>query len=182
MVGKILAMLDNVKGAQFARFTYRAKETKELARHIILLGVDFEKAYTKDIATLEALLPELDAKGTVYGLAGREILASLKESLVVGLGHNSRYTLEDTYVHVGGLKGVSVHKETGVVSVLGFSQDKTVIEPGEYKIVHSAPKTIAKRQIDRQLRRGNIRRYLLPNLVSAAIAGETVDFSHGQEV
>lgn len=185
-IGKTLEMLDRVKGAQFARFTYRAKGTGELSRHILILNTDFRHAYERDVETLEALLPELDAKGGFYPLAAREILASLKESLAKGLGNNLAYVhgphAADTYVHALGLNGVSIHKETGEIYVYGVTQDKTVIEPGVYPDVRSHPKTICKRSIDRQLRRGTIRMFSLGHLLGAAIAGETVDFTHARSI
>ena len=49
---EVIQQFVKVVGSRFASITYRAKETNELARHTILLGVDVMKAYKRDLAVM----------------------------------------------------------------------------------------------------------------------------------
>lgn len=186
VIGRVLDMLGNVKGAQFARFTYRAKGTNELARHILLVNTDTKALYMKDVATLQALIPTIPLDQPLRLRAAYAILNSLQESLAVGIGHNSEYVHSperaDTYVTLNHMPNVKVHKRTGDVYVMGLAQDKVVLEPGVYKEIRSSPLTLAKHEIDKQLRRSHVRQFVLPNLVSCAIAGDTADFTHARSI
>lgn len=177
-VATMLTKLANMKGAKFARFTY-TNEQGETARHILILGAKTTNAYEKDVATLEELRPTLSG---VALIACDELLASLRESLAEGIGNNSAYVhgahAADTYVHIDGMPNVIVHKETGVVYVNGFSQDKTVITEGApRKAVKSSDKTIAKNKIRATLRIGKFRQFTLKNLSGVAMDGETLEFT-----
>lgn len=182
VVGLVLAKLSALSGAQFARFTYVAKTSGEVAEHTVILNFDVRTVYEKDIATLETLRP------TLSGLdlqACDEILASLAVSLEGGIGDNPAYTHSadargegnETYINIPGLRGVSIHRETGEVYVKGLAESKRVIVEGEHKEVKSRPLTIAKRQLDKGLRRGKIRQFALGHLVSARINGDTLELA-----
>ncbi len=176
----ILAQLAACRGARFARFTYTAKESGEVAQHTLILGADMRDLYERDIATVEAMLP------TLSGLelqAAQEILSSLAVSLSGGIGNNPAFTHSadargegnETYIPVDGIPGVKIHRETGELHVSGLSQRKVIIREGTYKVVKSRPLTLAKRKIDRELRRGTIRQFALPSVTSAALNGVTID-------
>lgn len=174
----LLAELAKVTRPKFASFTYRAKETGELARYTIMLGVDFEALYAKDRATLAAKLPSLDGLSKDAATA---LLASIDESLTKGLGHNSRYTHSaeqgDTYLSLVGIDGVKVNKHDGVLHVLGLLQNKVVIEAGTYKHVNSRPLTLAKDALRKELRQSKIRQFALTNIQSARLNGETLELA-----
>lgn len=173
-VAALVGMIAKGKGAKFASITYTAKGTGETARHLMILGASVETLYTKDIAALEAMLAG-DTLSPVEREAATELLASRQESLTKGIGNNSAYTCADTYVHVDGVAGVKVHKDTGVLYVTGLSQSKTVLVPGTYKAVKSAPKTIAKRNIEKGLASGRFRQMILKNVTRAALNGDVLE-------
>jgi hypothetical protein len=187
-VPSLLSAFAHVGEAQFARVWYRAKQTGELAIHTIGLNFDMAQLYTDDVTAVSALHSAYakdyntnpkndDAK--IHMLAAGEILASLKESLTVGIGFNSKYThapfAGDTYVNMAGCQNVKVHKESGLVYVLGVSINKTILEAGEYKEVKSRPLTIAKNKIRKELQTGHIRQLIVERVSKLAMAGNVIE-------
>lgn len=151
MNDKLLKSLET-QGCRFADLFYVAKGTGEVARHTLLLGVSLENAYRKDLAKLEAMLPSLEG---VEREACEELIASLQESLAKGIGNNSQYTQKGMWKTI--CPGIRKEEETGKVQIYGFSIRKRVIQEGEYKVVKSRPKTIAKNKLRKQLRSGKFR-------------------------
>lgn len=181
LVGAVLGKLSTLGGARFASFTYRAKESGELARHTVILNFTMRDVYEKDIATVNDIV-----NGETDPLklqAAQEILSSLAVSLEGGIGNNPAYTHgadargegNETYVTIPTLPGVKVHRTTGDVYVYGLSEAKVVLEAGTFKKVNSSAKTLAKKAIQRTLRSGKVRQYNLGSLVSARINGETLE-------
>jgi hypothetical protein len=170
---KLIESIGNTKGARFAGFTYRSASSNELARYTLLLGADFTELYRKDAEALEALIPTLDG---LDRQAAEALLASVQESLTVGVGNNSQYVHApqnaDTYEPI--MAGVKAHREDGSVHVLGLLVNKTVLQAGVHKEVKSRPLTLAKKALERNLRRSKIRQFRLPNLLSARINGDTL--------
>jgi hypothetical protein len=175
-------------GARFASVQYRtiAKYDKdgklvdgnELSRYRLLLGCSVENAYRADITRLSkrlARLEKLPQLDTLRQAAISEILASRKESLAVGIGNNSKYTLVDTFESIA--PGIKMHKESGELYLFGRSLGKTVIEPGVHKHVNSAPLTIAKRKESATLPGGKWRtfRVSIENLRDIRANGKTLE-------
>jgi hypothetical protein len=174
-------MLDAIgkkKGANFATFVYKTKETGEVAKYNIILGATTENLYKKDIPLLERMVKLLKGiKAADHTIkAAEELLASRNESLTKGVGNNDSYTQKDTYDYVAGLTGVRVHKETGALYVSGLLNRKEVITVGNpRKVVKSAPKTIAKKKIGYMLPSGRYRLFALPNVTRAAVNGDVLE-------
>jgi hypothetical protein len=172
----LIEQLRRMVGAKFAAFTYRSRETNELARYVLILGANLTTLYEKDRETLTALLPTLDG---LKADAATALLASIDESLAKGLGHNAAYThgpeQGDTYETI--LPGLKIHKTDGTLHVTGLLHRKTVLEEGVHKVVKSKPLTLAKREIERELRRSKIRQFRLPNLLTAKLNGETLELA-----
>lgn len=162
------------KGARFVSFVYTAKGTGETARHTLLLGADIRNLYVKDAATLDALIP------TLAGIeleAAQAVHSSLCVSLEGGIGNNPAYTAADVYVTIQGLAGVKIHKVTGELHVMALAVSKDVIEAGTYKVVKSAPLTLAKKAIEKGLRKSAIRQFAVSGLTTATLNGETIELS-----
>lgn len=173
-VPEITAALSKGKGARFANVTYRSVETGELAKYRVLLGTDTRALYEKDVDTLAALTPSLTG---VAALAAAEVMKSLVNSIMhmVNGTPNTAYSNTDVRVDVDGLPGVWLHKDTGVLYMQCLVEDKTVIEPGEYKKVNSSPKTIAKREIEKNLRKSKIRTFVIKSVSRIAANGEVIE-------
>ncbi len=144
------------KGARFASILYTAKGSGEIARHVVCLGVSVERAYRRDIAILTAKRPALVG---VALQACDELIASLRESLTVGIGNNSAYTCKDVYLNLA--TGIKAHAESGELYVTGFTVGKTVLSAGIHKVVKSSPKTLAKNALRKGLKSGKFRQFAL---------------------
>ena len=166
----MLNTITNLPGARFASLTYTAKGTGEKAIHSLVLGVNVERAYRRDLKILRAKGREL-RRGTVDRVACAELLRSLRESLRKGLGNNSAYTCQGVYESLS--RGIKRHIETGEIHVTGFTVGKRVIEPGTYKDVKSSPKTLAKNRLRCALKSGKFRQFAFPNLEGARLEGKT---------
>lgn len=169
----LISALKSIKGARFARFKYQTRGTGELSNYQANLGVNVERVYRDDLETLKGLIPTLEG---VSLEAATELHDSIKDSLEKGIGENPAYTAADAYETLTGIPGVKIHKETGDLHLLCMVERKEVIVPGEYKKVNSRPKTLAKKEIEKKLRRSKIRQFVLSNVRVAALQGEVLTF------
>ena len=178
MLGTLIGVLQEITGVSFASFDYTTKATGEKSRYQIILGASIENLYAKDIEKLTkvvGLLKGIKALPHTI-LAAEELLASRLESLEKGIGNNSAYTQADTYVHLNHLPGVKIHAETGKLYINGLVESKKVLEEGSpRKKVNSAPKTIAKRRIERTLASGRFRTLALDNVSGARVRGNVLE-------
>ena len=176
-IAQLVGLIGSGKGAKFASLTYRTESTGEVARHTLILGASTEVLYTKDIAKLQDMLAgEMEPMARV---AAQTVLASRQKSLEVGIGNNPAYVHApqnaDTYVHAEGIKGVKLHKETGVVYVVALSEDKVVLVEGTpRKPVNSKPETIAKAKIEKLLPSARFRQFKLKSVTRAALNGDVL--------
>lgn len=184
---KVLAEVakSTANGARFASILYRTIEKRnaagkvveggELSRYRLLLGCSVENAYKADIRRLKGRLSRLPATDSLRREAIEAILASRNESLTVGIGNNSKYTLKDVYETIA--PGIRLHSETGEIYIFGRSLGKTVITPGVHKHVNSAPLTIAKREESKSLPGGKWRTFKveLGNLKDIRANGNTIE-------
>lgn len=163
---ELARLLDGNGSAKIASITYRAKESGEKARHKLLFNVSYHTALARDLSVLSGKLPKLTG---IAREACLELIASFTETLATG--KNSRYTKEGYYAAKG--KGNVQVGENNIVYVRGYSLGKTVIEPGTYKTVKSAEKTIEKNKLRSKLRSTRIREFRVTpeNFVSARANG-----------
>lgn len=173
-VPEIMAALSKGKGAKFGNITYRSVETGELAKYRVLLGTNTQELYKKDVDTLAALMVDLSGVALV---AAQEVMSSLVNSItnMVNGTKNTAYSLADVRLDVDGVPGVWLHKETGVLYLNCLVEEKTVIEPGVYKKVNSSEKTLAKKEIEKGLRKSKIRTFVIKSVNRCAANGEVIE-------
>jgi len=175
MIQNLLKEFAKCEGSRFASFTYTAtsgRSIPETARYNVLLGAVTEEAYKADIATLTALLPTLSG---IEAVAAQEVLTSLQRSLEVGIGNNEAYTQRDVaYTVLPGLPGVYLHPD-GTLSIRCRVLSKVVLVEGEYKPVKSSEKTLAKRRIEKGLRKSQFRTFNLSEFSGARLNGNTLE-------
>lgn len=166
---RFVKMIDGGLACRFVSLLYRASGTGELARHTILLNVKREKCLEKDLEILNKLRPTLSG---VDLQACDELIKSIQASLS---GDNPEYTKKGYYSNHGERANVVVGAQ-GQVAIRGYTVRKEVIEPGEYKSVKSAPKTIAKNKLRKQLRNTKIREFVVKpeTFLSARHNGNTI--------
>lgn len=175
-IAELINMLSEGKGAHFVSFTYRSKGTNELAKLVVALGHDTSELYKMDLEILHAILIGIDPEvEPIKYEACKKVIASRIKSLEVGIGNNPAYTHQDTYVYPICMKGFRVHKEEGTVYVSGLVQSKVTLEEGEYKEVKSKPLTIEKKKIEKDLPSGKYRMYILSNITSVHLNGNTLE-------
>jgi hypothetical protein len=177
MLMSLLAELAKVTRPKFASFTYRNAEG-ELSRYTLLLGVEYTPLIIDAKEAVERMLPQLSGIPQDAALA---LIKSYTDTIEKGAGNNPAYThgaaQGDTYVHIKGIDNLKVNKNDGVLHVSGLLMSKVVLESVEYPQVNSKPLTLAKKAIERGLRKSKWRQFALTNIQSARINGETLELA-----
>jgi hypothetical protein len=153
---QVIAEVTKRPGCQFISLTYKSKESGEVARHTIAVGVNLERAYRRDKSILHNILRKAEG---LKAQAASELLQSVAESLKVGIGNNPTYTCAGVFAPV--VPGIKLHKETGQLYVYGYTVGKKVLQPGTYKTVNSKPLTIEKNRIRKVLKNGRFRQFAI---------------------
>lgn len=175
----------NLNGVTFIAVNgYEAKTTGEIANHILNVGLSIENAKLKDIQTLKSVTPEFlqeisIAKGIAIEIcktAHAELLASAVKNASANIDDRSNQSKGQTDAYVPICKGVKFHKDTATVHIHGQAINKVVIKEGEYKVVKSQPKTIAKNAIQKalNLRALKYRNFILSNIKSVTMQGDQI--------
>lgn len=168
-------LADRLNGAAFVSLDYTSKGTGERAIHLIQIATDTARIYRDDVATLTEMMPNLSGLALE---AAQEIFTSLSVSLTpdengnLRIGDNPAYTKGDYYKPI--VPGVWFNQQTGEVYVKGSVVSKRVIVPGTYNTVKSRPKTLAKKEIEKSLKKSKIREYCLSQVNGASIAGHKI--------
>jgi len=145
-------------GARFVGITY-TNENGEKSRYRLIMGIGLVSLYKADLRTLKTLRPKLDG---VKALACDELIASIENSLTKGIGNNDAYTLKGYYTPITPNGEVKLHvNEAGETHlyIRGHVLTKTVLEKGTYAKVNSSDKTLAKKELEKSLKRGKIRTF-----------------------
>lgn len=133
-------------GCRFCSFMYNAKGSGETAVFTVLLGVNLINAYKRDASVLS----HLKIEDGVMKVARDEVVKSLQDSIVHGLGNNAHFTQKGVYQFLG--KGARLHKEEKTIHLTGFIINKQVVKAGEYKAVKSSAKTICKKKLAQRMK------------------------------
>ncbi len=143
--------------AQFAVIKGYTNRYGEVSNHSILWRVSYENVLKRSLEILKNInVNELTSDAlpvSVIKQAQEELVDSFKETLEKGTGNNSNYTNADTYERVldiegKPIKGLKLHKADQILHITGvFRQAKVVLVEGNYPVVNSRPKTIAKKKL-----------------------------------
>jgi hypothetical protein len=147
-------------GCRFIGLNY-TNENGEKSRYNLLMGIKLESLYKSDLRTCKNLLPTLSG---VKQVACQELVNSLTESLTKGIGNNSQYTLKGYYQSITPNGEVKLHTDeqgNQFLYIRGYVIKKTVEVKGTYPTVKSSEKTLAKKEIDKTLKRGKLRTFKL---------------------
>lgn len=165
-------------GARFIGLTY-TNENGETAIQNLIMGINIVSLYKADLRTLNALRPSLTG---VKAVACDELIASIKNSLDKGIGNNDRYTLKGYYTPITPNGEVKLHvdeKGATFLYIRGYVLKKTVLVEGTYAHVNSSEKTLAKKSLEKNLRRGKIRTFKINvnALHSVKMNGMTIEIN-----
>lgn len=145
-------------GARFVGLTY-TNENGEKSKYRLIMGINLVSLYKADLRTLKKLHPSLEG---VKAIACDELIDSIENSLTKGIGNNDAYTLKGYYTQITPNGEVKLHvnevNETHLY-IRGYVLSKTVLVKGTYPTVRSSEKTLAKREIEKSLKRGRIRTF-----------------------
>lgn len=145
-------------GARFVGMTY-TNENGEKSRYRLIMGINLVSLYKSDLRTLKKLRPSLEG---VKAIACDELIASIENSLTKGIGNNDAYTLKGYYTPITPNGEVKLHvNEAGETHlyIRGYVLTKDVLVKGTYSTVKSSDKTLAKKEIEKSLKRGKIRTF-----------------------
>jgi hypothetical protein len=161
---KLLNEFLNIKGNKFVNLKYRNKKG-ELSEYLLMVGVNLKNSYLKDIKKLERVKPKDETEAQALS----ELLVSMRTSVETNF-NNPAYTKLDYYDHIN--KNVKVNDNNFYLNA--FVLNKKVIEPIEYPKVNSAPKTIAKNKLKKDLRVSKFREFILDldNISKANLNGK----------
>lgn len=166
-------------GARFIGLTY-TNEAGETSIYNLIMGINIVSLYKSDLRSLKALRPSLTG---IQAVACDELIASVSESLTKGIGNNSAYTLKGYFTPITPNGEVKLHvdESTGetFLYIRGYSLKKTVLVKGTYKTVNSSAKTLAKKEIEKSLKRGKIRTFKINvnSLQSVRMNGMSIEIS-----
>ena len=179
IVAEITKAVSQIQGNQFASLTYLTKKTKELARYTVNLGFSYHKAVEKSVTDLQILTKENWATWSeLQKQASGEVMESLLKTLVAHENgtQNDDYTKKGQYVSLG--NGLNLNTTDNTIQLFGLLQSKVVLTEGEpQKPVKSAPLTIEKNKIRRQLTVSKFREFALDkeNITGVRVNGNTIE-------
>jgi hypothetical protein len=176
---KILIKLTEVNKAQFAYIAdYQSDKSNgtETASHQINVAASYENMLKKDavsfnnfdIKTVDVTdfnYLTLDLNGLTIEEFQAAVTVNLKDALIALQAPKKAINTDAT---VSFNKVLFFNTNTNNLSIKGQSVNKTVSVQGEFKIVKSAPLTIAKRLIEKTInsRTASLRTFNLPNITS----------------
>jgi hypothetical protein len=138
------------RGATFVGVTYKAKESGEVSRYTVLVGVEYGNLVRKSLAEARTVLPADNTRGSLDRKAKAEVIRSLRNTLENAKRgeQNDGYTKRGMYQQVAA--GVNVFTD-GTFELKGIVVARKVLQPGIHKEVKSRPLTLAKDAIRKQL-------------------------------
>lgn len=161
-VKEIETLVKEIGGTSFAGLVYTNKNG-ERARYTINLGVNHEKVLHKDLVRLakirEGLFPQIAEN---FGeVIAEKAFAEVQKSIETSLDGTNVNSIAQKEAYIYFNKGMKFGLNTRKLYITGYKVAKVVLEKGEYPVVKSRPLTLAKKMIDKHLKRGNVRQFVL---------------------
>ena len=187
-VEELIKATNGVSGVSFVSvkgYSSDKSNGTETANQLVNIGASYNNMLTKDsdiYANFDIASVDVDKFNyntiDTNGLTLEQFKQAVKEALPKALEElNQPKAKKDTSNDIWLNKALVFNLNTLRLSIFGQSVNKVVTEEGTYKVVKSAPKTIAKRLIEKQAKgkAQTLRRFTLDNLVgSVKVSGEEV--------
>ena len=161
-IAEIAKSIAKLTGPQFASFTYVPKSGEgEVARYTVNLGFSYKNSLEKSKTDLEVLMNDMD-KSSLQFVAATELMASINESIEKGkIGEqNDAYTKKGQYLSIA--NGLNLNTTDNTYQLFGLVISKKVLTEGApRKKVNSAPKTVEKNKLRKQLALSKFREFAL---------------------
>lgn len=191
-VRELIRLTNGIGGVSFVKIkSYNSDKSDhtEVADQLINVGASYANMLTKDETILAKFdVSKVDVNAFNYGsidTAGLSVEAyklAVKAALPMALAEmlqpkKKANTSNDIYLN----KALIWNENTMRLSVRGTTLKKEVVEEGAYKVVKSAPKTVAKRLIEKfaDLHQSDLRRFAVDNLGGINLKGEVLEIGGG---
>jgi len=188
-INNLIAATNGIKGVSFVSikgYSSDKSNNTEIANQLVNIGASYANMLTKDnniYANFDVTSVNVDkfdySTIDTAGLTLDEFKAAVKEALPIALDElNQPKAKKDTSADIWLNKAVVFNLNTLRLAIFGQSVNKVVETKGTFKVVKSAPKTIAKRLIEKQAqgKAQTLRRFTIDNLVgSVTLKGDTLE-------
>lgn len=189
-VNKLIEATNQISGVSLISingYSSDKSNNTEIANQLINIGASYQNMIKKDsniFANVDLSLIDVDKFNytsiDTAKLTLEQFKQAVKENLPIALTElqapkKSKET-NDIYLN----KALVYNLNTMRLSVIGQQINKVVETKGEFKIVKSSPKTIAKKLIEKQVksRTATLRRFALDNLInSISINGDKLEIA-----
>lgn len=187
-IKKLIESTNLINGVSFVKienYSSDKSNNTEIANQLINIGASYQNMLKKDTniyANFDVNTVDVDKFNYTSIDTGKlnleQFKQAVKENLPIALTElqapkKSKET-NDVYLN----KALVFNLTTMRLSIIGQQINKTVETKGEFKIVKSSPKTIAKRLIEKQAkgRTQTLRRFALDNVIKEIrLNGETIE-------
>lgn len=189
-VNKLIEATNQISGVSLISingYSSDKSNNTEIANQLINIGASYQNMIKKDsniFANVDLSLIDVDKFNytsiDTAKLTLEQFKQAVKENLPIALTElqapkKSKET-NDIYLN----KALVYNLNTMRLSVIGQQINKVVETKGEFKIVKSSPKTIAKKLIEKQVksRTASLRRFALDNLINTiSINGDKLEIA-----
>lgn len=185
----LIHLTNGITGVSFVSingYSSDKSNNTEIANQVINIGASYENMLQKDenifakvdLSTIDVNRFDYSTIDTgVYTL--EQYKEEVKRMLPVALAEllepkKNKDTSADIWLN----RALVFNLHTMRLSIFGMQQNKTIEIKGQFKVVKSAPKTVAKRLIEKQAngRTATLRRFALDNLIGTInLKGETIE-------
>jgi hypothetical protein len=169
--------IGGVSAVSIKGYSSDISQNSEIANQLINVGANYENMLTKDSNIYANFdIDSVDIDKFDYStidtakLSLDEFKQAVKEALPTALNElQAPKKTNDTSADIWLNKALVFNLNTMRLSIRGMQMIKSVEVKGEFKVVKSAPKTIAKRLIEKQAkgRSATLRRFALDNLIGS---------------
>lgn len=182
---EIIKKLQALTNVQFVGISNYENSNGEISNQVFNLGASLENANKHDIEVLLNLKKtDLNKIAKVEKLPIEDVekakfeLVESYAKKILGIKNTRSQAQKDAYINLG--KGLRL-KENDLggfdLYINGLQVQKTVLVKGNYPTVNSAPKTLAKRAIEKtfNLKAAKFRNFKISGVELLKIAGETIE-------
>lgn len=174
-IGKLVAIISQIKTPSFVRILNYKNDKGEIANYTINLGVMYDNAKKADSVFL---LDTENMKQVDFGAYAHASVEAWNEMLEARLAPtketvNRSNGQSDAYATL--CPNVRLHIAQQRIYIYGFVVRKDVKVPGTYKDVNSSDVTIAKRKIEKHLKATQFRQFAFDKLHSVKVKGEEIE-------
>lgn len=188
-VEKLIEATNEIGGVSFVSikgYSSDKSSNTEVANQLVNIGASYQNMLTKDSDIYANFdVASVDVEKFNYNtidtgkLTLEQFKAEVKNQLSVALAElNEPKAKKDTSADIWLNKALVFNLNTMRLGIFGQSVKKSVEVEGTFKVVKSAPKTIAKRLIEKQAKgkAQTLRRFTIDNLVgSVKVSGQEVE-------